>query len=84
MYVYMYIPYFAWATCTSDRSTSNYMNCNRARIYGWQNTYAFTKAMGEMLINSKREKLPVVIVRPSIIESTYNEPFPGWIKGNRF
>ncbi|KAF2319328.1 hypothetical protein GH714_014833 [Hevea brasiliensis] len=55
----------------------------RARIYGWQNTYVFTKAMGEMLINSNRENLPVVIIRPSIIESTYSEPFPGWIQGNK-
>ncbi|KAJ9174397.1 hypothetical protein P3X46_013044 [Hevea brasiliensis] len=55
----------------------------RARIYGWQNTYVFTKAMGEMLINSKRENLPIVIIRPSIIESTYSEPFPGWIQENR-
>ncbi|KAI4332900.1 hypothetical protein L6164_017773 [Bauhinia variegata] len=55
----------------------------RAKIHGWYNTYTFTKAMGEMLINSTRGDIPVVIMRPTIIESTYREPFPGWIQGNK-
>ena len=55
----------------------------RARRYGWQDTYVFTKAMGEMLIMNGKEHLPVVIVRPSVIESTSIQPFPGWIEGNR-
>nr|DAD45169.1 TPA_asm: hypothetical protein HUJ06_003399 [Nelumbo nucifera] len=38
--------------------------------------------MGEMLtINSMRGEVPVVIILPSIIESTCREPFPGWIEG---
>lgn len=57
---------------------------NRARIYGWQDTYVFTKAMGEMLINNMRGEIPVVIIRPSFIESTCREPFPGWMEGNRY
>ncbi|KDP46041.1 hypothetical protein JCGZ_13487 [Jatropha curcas] len=61
------------------------LGTQRAKMYGFYDTYSFTKAMGEMLINSKRESLtvPIVIVRPSIIESTYREPFPGWIQGNK-
>ncbi|KAL6642511.1 hypothetical protein ACP70R_020692 [Stipagrostis hirtigluma subsp. patula] len=55
----------------------------RAKVHGWQDTYVFTKAMGEMVINSMRGEIPVVIIRPSIIESTLKEPFPGWIQGNR-
>ncbi|KAF5184925.1 Fatty acyl-coa reductase [Thalictrum thalictroides] len=55
----------------------------RARKYGWQDTYVFTKAMGEMMIESQRNEIPVVIIRPSIIESTYKEPIPGWIEGLR-
>ncbi|KAL8149642.1 hypothetical protein AgCh_006593 [Apium graveolens] len=39
--------------------------------------------MGEMLITKQRENIPVVIVRPSVVESAYREPFPGWIEGNR-
>ncbi|EYU39978.1 hypothetical protein MIMGU_mgv1a020686mg [Erythranthe guttata] len=56
---------------------------HRANSFGWQDTYVFTKAMGEMMIDSLRGDIPVVIIRPSIIESTYTEPFPGWIEGNK-
>ncbi|KAF2300792.1 hypothetical protein GH714_015827 [Hevea brasiliensis] len=30
-----------------------------------------------------KENLPLVIIRPSMITSTYKEPFPGWIEGAR-
>ncbi|CAK9151894.1 unnamed protein product [Ilex paraguariensis] len=59
------------------------LGLKRANKYGWQDTYVFTKAMGEMLIDSLRGEVPVVIIRPSVIESTYKEPFPGWMEGNR-
>jgi fatty acyl-CoA reductase len=39
--------------------------------------------MGEMVINALRGDIPVVTMRPSIIESTLKDPFPGWIQGNR-
>ncbi|KAI3887134.1 hypothetical protein MKX03_020517, partial [Papaver bracteatum] len=54
----------------------------RERTYGWQDTYVLTKAMGEMMINSMRGDIHVAIICPSVIESTYMEPFPGWIEGN--
>ncbi|KAL0837902.1 hypothetical protein Bca101_089792 [Brassica carinata] len=59
------------------------LGLERARSYGWQDTYVFTKAMGEMMINSTRGDVPVVIIRPSVIESTCKDPFPGWMEGNR-
>lgn len=59
------------------------LGMERARSYGWQDTYVFSKAMAEMIIVQGRKDLPVVIVRPSIIESTYSQPFPGWIEGQR-
>lgn len=55
----------------------------RAKMFGWQDTYVFTKAMGEMVINSMRGDIPVVTIRPSVIESTLDDPFSGWIEGNR-
>jgi hypothetical protein len=55
----------------------------RANLYGWPNTYVFTKAMGEMLVGTMKEKISTVIVRPTIITSTYKEPFPGWVEGVR-
>ncbi|KAL4611669.1 hypothetical protein ACB092_08G142300 [Castanea dentata] len=55
----------------------------RARMYGWPNTYVFTKAMGEMLIGHLKENESVVILRPTIVTSTFKEPFPGWVEGIR-
>ncbi|KAH9674070.1 Fatty acyl-CoA reductase 2 [Citrus sinensis] len=59
------------------------LGLERARKYGWQDTYVFTKAMGEMVIDNMRGDIPVVIIRPSVIESTCKEPFSGWMEGNR-
>ncbi|PKA49346.1 Fatty acyl-CoA reductase 2 [Apostasia shenzhenica] len=59
------------------------LGLKRAKTYGWQDTYVFTKAMAEMVINSMRGGIPVVTIRPSVIESTWKEPFPGWMEGNR-
>ncbi|KAF8102068.1 hypothetical protein N665_0201s0357 [Sinapis alba] len=59
------------------------LGMKRAQHYGWENTYTFTKAMGESVIHNQRGDLPVVIIRPGIIESSYKEPFPGWIQGIR-
>ncbi|XP_028774321.1 fatty acyl-CoA reductase 2-like [Neltuma alba] len=59
------------------------LGIQRANMYGWPNTYSFTKAMGEMLISSFRDGTPMVILRPTVIESSYSEPFPGWIQGYR-
>lgn len=40
--------------------------------------------MGEIVINDQKGNLPLVIVRPTIVTSTYKEPFPGWIEGLRY
>lgn len=56
----------------------------RAKVYGWPNTYVFTKAMGEMLVGDLKENLSVAIIRPSIVTSTLKEPFPGWVEGIRY
>ncbi|KAI7982715.1 hypothetical protein LOK49_LG15G01856 [Camellia lanceoleosa] len=59
------------------------LGIQRARKYGWPNTYVFTKAMGEMLLGHLKENMPLVIIRPTIITSTFKEPFPGWVEGVR-
>ncbi len=56
---------------------------DRARERGWSDTYAYTKALGERVTELSRGDLPVLIVRPSIIESSLREPDPGWIDGFR-
>ncbi|KAL8487223.1 hypothetical protein ACS0TY_023770 [Phlomoides rotata] len=59
------------------------LGLERASYYGWYNAYHMTKAMGEMVLNEMREDVPVLILRPAVIESCYKEPIPGWIQGNR-
>jgi fatty acyl-CoA reductase len=55
----------------------------RAASLGWPDAYAYTKALGERALLQNRGAIPVSIVRPSIIESSVHEPFPGWIRGFR-
>ncbi|KPI89192.1 hypothetical protein ABL78_1685 [Leptomonas seymouri] len=43
------------------------------------NTYTFTKCVGEQLIYKYKENVPVVVVRPSIIGCSLQDPFPGWV-----
>ncbi|MBS11210.1 MAG: hypothetical protein CME19_06375 [Gemmatimonadetes bacterium] len=53
----------------------------RGRHHGWNDAYTMTKAMGEQLLQRERGDLPVAIVRPSIIESSLQDPEPGWLEG---
>ena len=55
----------------------------RAASVGWPDAYAFTKALGEQALTDSKGDVPVSIVRPSIIESAWAEPVPGWIRGFR-
>ncbi|KAK8628978.1 hypothetical protein V6N13_077837 [Hibiscus sabdariffa] len=59
------------------------LGIQRARYYGWPNTYVFTKAMGEMVVGEFKGTLPTVIIRPTIVTGTFKEPFPGWAEGVR-
>nr|CAB3244729.1 fatty acyl-CoA reductase 1 [Phallusia mammillata] len=43
------------------------------------NTYTLTKAFGEEVVVNEGAGLPLCIVRPSIVGSTYQEPLQGWI-----
>jgi fatty acyl-CoA reductase len=54
-----------------------------AQLHGWTDTYPFTKALGEQLLVRERGSVPLSLLRPSIIESSYEEPVPGWIDGMR-
>ena len=55
----------------------------RAASLGWPDAYAYTKALAEQALAQNRGDVPVSIVRPSIIESAWAEPRPGWIRGFR-
>ncbi|WP_028636958.1 HAD-IB family hydrolase [Nocardioides sp. URHA0032] len=53
----------------------------RARSLGWTDCYTFTKALGERVVEAYAVDHRVSIVRPSIIESALEKPYPGWIEG---
>ncbi len=55
----------------------------RARERGWNDTYTYTKSLGERVLMTERGDVPACIVRPAIIESGLHEPEPGWIDGLR-
>jgi alcohol-forming fatty acyl-CoA reductase len=54
-----------------------------ANSMGFADIYSFTKAMAEHAVVELHGDIPLSIVRPSIIESALDEPFPGWLEGFR-
>ncbi|XP_024171887.1 fatty acyl-CoA reductase 3 [Rosa chinensis] len=59
------------------------LGTTRSKLYGWPNTYVLTKVMGEMYLGHAKGNLSIAIIRPTMITSTYKEPFSGWIEGFR-
>ncbi|KAF5291779.1 hypothetical protein FQA39_LY14267 [Lamprigera yunnana] len=45
----------------------------------WPNTYVFTKSIAEECVRQMGSKLPITVVRPSIVACTAAEPVRGWI-----
>ncbi|CAH1114014.1 unnamed protein product [Psylliodes chrysocephalus] len=49
-------------------------------IYPMPNTYVFTKALAEhAVVDLAKDKIPAVIMRPTVVFSTYSDPVPGWL-----
>jgi long-chain acyl-CoA synthetase len=53
----------------------------QASRWGWPNIYTYTKALGEQILHQHGGDLPITMVRPSIVESALQQPFPGWNEG---
>ena len=53
----------------------------RANARGWNDTYTYMKALGEQMITKTRDDLPIAIIRQSIMESSLEDPEPGWLGG---
>lgn len=51
----------------------------RAKFWGWHNTYTYTKSIGEQLLC--HSGLEFTIVRPAVIESALEFPRVGWCEG---
>ncbi|HTM43953.1 MAG TPA: SDR family oxidoreductase [Polyangiaceae bacterium] len=55
------------------------MGNERARFWGWPNTYTYTKSIGEQI--AAASGLQVTIVRPAIVETSVKFPMKGWNEG---
>ncbi|KAL1116456.1 hypothetical protein AAG570_004929, partial [Ranatra chinensis] len=44
----------------------------------WPNTYTYTKAIGEQVVKSLGQGMPISIFRPAIVVGTAEEPVIGW------
>jgi alcohol-forming fatty acyl-CoA reductase len=54
----------------------------RAQSLGWPDVYTLTKALSERATEQLLAgRVPLSILRPSIIESALAHPYPGWIEG---
>ncbi|HYV24830.1 MAG TPA: AMP-binding protein, partial [Pyrinomonadaceae bacterium] len=63
---------------TRNRLTE--LGIERAEFWGWPNIYTYTKSLGEQLVAAETD-IVRAIVRPSIVESAKDYPFPGWNEG---
>ncbi|KAF5832367.1 male sterility protein-domain-containing protein [Dunaliella salina] len=74
----------ARASGASDED-SKQLGITRARELRYLETYTLTKSMGEMLVSqvARKARIPTAIIRPNIVEGTWEESIPGWIEGNK-
>ncbi|XP_026277010.2 putative fatty acyl-CoA reductase CG5065 [Frankliniella occidentalis] len=78
----IYPPHADWAKMIGAMETqdSQHLDILTAKLLdGLPNTYTFTKSLGEHCIYSYRDKIPLVIFRPSIVISSLSEPVAGWM-----
>lgn len=61
-----------WEPEMADKITSNLIKPH-------PNTYTYTKRLAEKIVSDFFPKLPIAIVRPSIVIPSIKEPLPGWI-----
>ena len=62
------------------RSRLTDLGIAKSKDWGWPNIYTYTKSLGEQLVAAE-EGIARAIVRPAIVESAIEFPFPGWNEG---
>lgn len=64
----------------SQWMTDEAMEAMQKELMGnYPNTYIYTKRLAEVLVEREYGKLPICIVRPTVVLPTYGDPFPGWV-----
>ncbi len=62
------------------RERTTELGAERAEYWGWTNIYTYSKSLAEQIIASQ-DDIVKILVRPSIVESSNQYPFPGWNEG---
>ncbi|XP_036318763.1 putative fatty acyl-CoA reductase CG5065 [Rhagoletis pomonella] len=77
-----YPSYADWRTTIKLAETYSTESLNIFNLkYGdfQPNTYTFTKSLAEQIIKEYKDRLPLLIFRPSIVVSSIEDPVPGWV-----
>uniref|UniRef100_T1ICI4 Fatty acyl-CoA reductase n=1 Tax=Rhodnius prolixus TaxID=13249 RepID=T1ICI4_RHOPR len=77
----LYPQQYDWRTLIDiAEREDNLMNLLQHKIITvYPNTYTFSKSIAENMVAQIKENLPVVILRPSVVVGSLQEPEPGWI-----
>ncbi|KAK7595121.1 hypothetical protein V9T40_001554 [Parthenolecanium corni] len=75
----MHIEPEAMIELVEQKSAAELETERAAHMKEWPQTYVFSKALAERLILKEVSNLPVAILRPSQIISTWREPLRGWL-----
>ena len=62
------------------RERTTELGTERAEYWGWTNIYTYSKSLAEQII-AQQDDIVKVLLRPSVVESSVNYPFPGWNEG---
>jgi long-chain acyl-CoA synthetase len=62
------------------RERTTELGAERANYWGWTNIYTYSKSLAEQII-AQQDDVVKILVRPSIVESSNEYPFPGWNEG---
>jgi long-chain acyl-CoA synthetase len=62
------------------RERTTELGAERAEYWGWTNIYTYSKSLAEQII-AKQDDIVKILVRPSVVESANEYPFPGWNEG---
>ncbi len=62
------------------RERTTELGAERAEYWGWTNIYTYSKSLAEQII-AKQDDIVKILVRPSVVESANEFPFPGWNEG---
>ncbi|XP_068084992.1 fatty acyl-CoA reductase 1 isoform X1 [Anabrus simplex] len=77
----VYDPPADWRTMISaaENLDSFQLDVVTKKLIGMKpNSYIFSKALAEAVINNYKDRLPAVIFRPSVVVATAEEPIPGY------